>query len=326
MRTRTQPSVFHRRAPQLLASTGVAAMLGGAVLLGAGTAATANGGCPAGSTLVTAGVCEATFTESGTFTPPATTTKLEALLVGAGGAANGIYGGGDVQIVELLSSGEITVTVGEGGTLGGGGNGTGGASSVAQGATTDSAEGGTAGENGSTGGGTSGNGNEGSAQSGGGAGGNPPTDLTAGSGIVVSDLDSTLFTDVDDCFGGGGAGFWYGASTSLATCGGGYSTNVVNNTGSGPYAPNTGSADIFLAIANSGGGAGTVISFDNVAQWAGTSNVTGADGYVALRYSATDLAATGVDASVAGISAGISAALLAVGAGAMAFARRMRRS
>ncbi len=324
MRTHTQPSVFHRRAPQLLASTGVAAMLGGAFLLGVSPAAIADGGCATGSTLVSTGVCEATFTSSGTFTPPATATKLEALLVGAGGAANGIYGGGggDVQIVELLSSGEVTVTVGEGGTLGGGGNGTGGASSVAQGVTTDSAEGGTAGEDGSTGGGTSGNGNEGSAQSGGGAGGNPPTDLTAGSGIVVSDLDSTLFTDVDDCFGGGGAGFWYGASTSLASCGGGFSTNVVDNTGSGPYAPNTGSADIFLAIANSGGGAGTVISFDNVAPWAGASNVTGADGYVALRYTVTELPKTGVDTSIAGVSA----LLLGFGATVMAFARRMRRS
>lgn len=324
MRTHTQPSVFHRRAPQLLASTGVAAMLGGAFLLGVSPAAIADGGCATGSTLVSTGVCEATFTSSGTFTPPATATKLEALLVGAGGAANGIYGGGggDVQIVELLSSGEVTVTVGEGGTLGGGGNGTGGASSVAQGVTTDSAEGGTAGEDGSTGGGTSGNGNEGSAQSGGGAGGNPPTDLTAGSGIVVSDLDSTLFSDVDDCFGGGGAGFWYGASTSLASCGGGYSTNVVDNTGPGPRTPNTGSADIFFAVANSGGGAGAVISFDTVAQWTGTANVVGADGYVALRYTVSELPSTGVDASVAGISA----ALLAVGAGALAFARRMRRS
>jgi len=328
MRPRTQPSVFHRLAPQLLASTGVAAMLGGALLLGAGPAALADGGCPTGSTLVSAGVCEATFTASGAFTPPASATKLEALLVGAGGGGNGGYGGGggDVRIVDLSSSGEVTVTVGAGGTLGGGGTGIGGASSVAQGSTTESADGGTAGENGSTGGGTSGNGNEGSFSSGGGAGGNSADNVTGGPGIVVSDLASTLFLSVDDCFGGGGAGFDYGAATSVATCGGGYSTNVDSNTGSGPYNPNTGSADIFLAVANSGGGAGTVIDFDNTAQWTGTPNVAGADGYVALRFSVTDLASTGADASTAGISAGISAGLLAVGAGALVFARRARRS
>jgi hypothetical protein len=196
---------------------------------------------------------------------------------------------------------------------------------VAQGSTTESADGGFVGENGSTGGGASGNSNEGSFNSGGGAGGNSPDNVTGGPGIVVSDLASKFFLSVDACFGGGGAGLTL-ASTSLATCGGGYSTNVVNNTGTGPYNPNTGSADIFLAVANSGGGAGTVIDFDNVAQWTGTPNVTGADGYVALRFSVTDLASTGADASTVGITAGVSAGLLAVGAGALAFARRARRS
>jgi hypothetical protein len=302
-------------------------MLGGALLLGAGPAALADGGCPTGSTLVSAGVCETTFTASDTFTPPASTTKLEALLVGAGGAGNNEYGGGggDVRIVDLSSSGEVTVTVGAGGTLGGGGTGNGGASSVAQGSTTESADGGFVGENGSTGGGASGNGNEGSFNSGGGAGGNSPDNVTGGPGIVVSDLASTFFLSVDACFGGGGAGLTL-ASTSLATCGGGYSTNVVSNTGTGPYNPNTGSADIFLAVANSGGGAGTVIDFDNTAQWTGTPNVAGADGYVALRFSVTELASTGADAATVGISAGVSAGLLAVGAGALALARRARRS
>ncbi len=326
MRTRTQPTVFHRRGSQLLASSGVAAMLGGAFLLGVSPAAIADGGCATGSTLVSTGVCEATFTSSGTFTPPATATKLEALLVGAGGAATGLYagGGGDVQIVELSASGEVTVTVGDGGTLDGGGDGIGGASSVAQGSTTDSAEGGTPG--GGYAGGNSGNGNEGGPQSGGGAGGVPPVTLEGGPGVVVSDLDSTLFLDVDDCFGGGGGGFFYGDTTALATCGGGYSTNVVDNTGPSPYTPNTGSADIFFAVANSGGGAGTVISFDTVAQWTGTANVVGADGYVALRYTVSELPSTGVDSSIAGISAGVSAGFLAVGAGLLAFARRTRRS
>jgi hypothetical protein len=228
--------------------------------------------------------------------------------------------------VELLSSGEVTVTVGAGGDLGGGGTGIGGASSVAQGSTTESADGGTPGVGFDTGGGTSGNGNEGSFNSGGGAGGASPSNSEGGPGIVVSDLESTLFLGVDDCFGGGGAGFDYGATTSLATCGGGYSTNVVNNTGSGPFDPNTGSADIYFPVANSGGGAGTVINFDTVAQWIPTPNIIGADGYVALRFSVTDLATTGADSSTAGISAGVSAGLLAVGAGALALARRARRS
>ena len=69
-----------------------------------------------------------------------------------------------------------------------------------------------------------------------------------------------------------------------------------------------------------------VIDFDTVAEWRATANVTGADGYVALRFSVTDLASTGADASTAGISVGISAGLLAVGAGALVFARRARRS
>jgi hypothetical protein len=150
--------------------------------------------------------------------------------------------------------------------------------------------------------------------------------VTGGPGIVVSDLASALFLSVDACFGGGGAGFEYGATTSLATCGGGYSTNVVGNDGSSPYTPNTGSADIYSPVANSGGGAGMVIDFDTVAEWRATANVTGADGYVALRFSVTDLASTGADASTVGISAGVSAGLLAVGAGALALARRARRS
>jgi len=308
-------------------------MLGGALLLGASPAALADGGCPTGSTLVSAGVCEASFTSSGTFTPPASTTKLEALLVGAGGSGNGQYGGGggDVRIVDLSSSGEVTVTVGAGGTLGGGGTGIGGASSVAQGSTTESAEGGTAGVDDSTGGGTSGNGNEGSNMSGGGAGGNSPSDLQGGPGLIVSNLDSTLFLDVDDCFGGGGAGMLFNATTSLATCGGGYSTNVIGNTGSAPSTPNTGSADIFLAVANSGGGGGTVIDFDTPFPWETTANINGADGYVALRFSVTDvpasdLPATGENSTTGVISAGVSAGLLAVGAGALALARRARRS
>ena len=151
-------------------------------------------------------------------------------------------------------------------------------------------------------------------------------DLTGGPGIVVSDLTSTLFTDVEDCFGGGGAGILFNATTSLATCGGGYSTNVIGNTGSAPSTPNTGSADIFLAVANSGGGGGTVIDFDTTFPWETTANINGADGYVALRFSVTDLASTGADASTVGISAGVSAGLLAVGAGALALARRARRS
>jgi LPXTG-motif cell wall-anchored protein len=149
-------------------------------------------------------------------------------------------------------------------------------------------------------------------------------------------LDSTLFLDVDDCFGGGGAGFSFWVTTTLATCGGGFSTNLVSNAGSFPFTPNTGSADIYLPVANSGGGAGTLIDFDTVAAWDTTANVTGADGFVALRFSVTDvtasdvpasdLPATGENSTTAVISAGVSAGLLAVGAGALAIARRARRS
>jgi hypothetical protein len=224
-----------------------------------------------------------------------------------------------VRIVELTPSGVVTVVVGVGGV----GNVVGGTSSVTQGALVEGAAGGGGGSNTTFKGGNSGNGNVGHGGGAGAGGVSAPAYFDGGPGIVVSTLPSTYFTTDTDCLGGGGSGN-NSAGGTTATCGGGYYTALVTNTSTRPgtYAANTGSVNQVLPIANSGGGAAPVASFNTAVAPVLWSPANGVDGQVALRFTMAGLASTGAHESLSGgLIAGL---LMLVGAGAIAVARRGR--
>jgi len=299
-----------RRAGIVTASV----LLGSSLIVpGVISSAQASSSCPTGSTTLSSGACEVTFTSSSTFTPPTGTSKLHALLVGAGGAGNqdigAAYagGGGDVQVVTLAASGEVTITVGVAGTVSGysSANDT----SVSQSGSTTTVEGGRpAPGNGANHGGDSGSGNSTSLRGGAGAGGAPTINYFGGAGLVVNEItasSATLFSDDTDCFGGGGAvGF------ADATCGGGYSVDPADPLGSNP------------PLANSGGGGGAWFYDD------GTPHVytqSGAAGLVTLRFEVSALPDTGVTSTAPWMLSALG--LLAAGSAAAlgALSLRLRR-
>jgi uncharacterized repeat protein (TIGR02543 family) len=240
------------RTATLRASTALAVATTAGVstlFVGAAPAFAASEACgPSDGALVAPGVCELTFTSgTSTFTPTADMTKLEALLVGAGGssavstatgyaAAGG--GGGEVKIVDL--SGEtsaLTITVPTPGTTGG----------VAHGASNDTVANGGDGTidlvGGAITGGASGNGNAGATTTvgsgaqyagGGGASASPVSQPDGGSGIVVGAIASSgsLFAGDARCFGGGGA-VVFASAAGIANCGGGVGGAPTANTGGG---------------------------------------------------------------------------------------------
>ena len=254
--------------------------------------------CPTGNQVGSSSTCEAIFTTSGSFTMPANVSQIEALLVGSGGKslANTGYagGGGEVQLVNLANSGNLTVTVGASGAASPGDD----SSIVQAGGSTYNAVGGGNGTNGAvgTGGGTGankggdgGNGTSGSASA-----------RNGGSAIQVDTLasGSSLFDGVTDWYGGGGAGAQYGVATScLMTCTTTYQSfasgtpgtraGFVTNTGTLPATPDFGDPYpvpvMTLATANSGGGAGATNWGGNPA---GTpiGDTLGAAGIVIVRY------------------------------------------
>jgi LPXTG-motif cell wall-anchored protein len=235
-------------------------------------------------------LCEVTFltTPGGAFSVPAGVTALQALLVAGGGAGSQGYsgGGGEVKVVDLQTTGDVTISV----AAQAGAAEDGQDSSVTQGADTFTANGGQAD-------GTSGNGNEG-AFAGGGAGGDAGPDLAGdngigdlgvnstdlpyyngGAGLVVKDIDgATLFADETACYGGGGAGSGISsfgddllfAYNGVATCGAGSTTIDIAGDSFAAVAP----------VANSGGGAGAS-SNDSAAR-------RGSSGRVVLRYTLPD--------------------------------------
>lgn len=318
------------RSNILRASTfSTAGILFGAALLPAGSAFAAASECGADAELVADGICEVTFTETpdSAWTPPAGITKIQALLVGAGGTGVGGYGGGggDVVLVELQTTGDVTVTVGEG-------------SLVAYDAETNDtsiwqdsilviAEGGRSGDlDVAYNGGESGNGIYSGEDAGNGAGG-PSVGDDGGAGIVISEhtdiVSVDLFAESESCFGGGGAsGYAIVQAPNVlvqlgeAGCGGGTVAYPDSATFDGNFWSAPGDADDVLAVAprsNSGSGSGGF--------WgdATPQQVSGADGIVVLRYDVA-LAETGFD-STGAISAG--AALVA---GGVALAVRRRRA
>ncbi|HLP23988.1 MAG TPA: hypothetical protein VK139_08125 [Microbacteriaceae bacterium] len=320
---------FQRSAARTIGASGAAIALGGSLMFSA--PALASTSCPDGATLLSNGSCQVVFTEDATYTPVAGASNIEALLVGGGGASDGFYGGGggDVRIVDLAATGEITVVVGAGGSYADGGSGDGGASSVEQGGTTESAEGGLAprGWGGASGSGIAG---AGYAGSGAGGGGN---DGDGGAGIEVASLDSTHFTDSEDCYGGGGAGYT-NFTDSAATCGGGYMVNIVLNQDDpdvlNQWLANTGSADLYAPVENSGGGGTRGFTFDTTAANSVAFGTDGAAGLVELRFDYT-APSTATPAALATTgSPALPLGTLALGLGltgvSLALARRARRS
>lgn len=312
--TVTRPATRARRVRRRGFLAFILATFFGATLLtlGAGAGAMAES-CPAGSTLVSAGVCEVVFTSTpnSNWTPPAGITRLQALVVGGGGAGGytnpnqvGLGGGGgDVKIVDLAATGDVTVVVGVGrqavvqqavGYVYD--------SSVAQGGTTTTAVAGTSGT-----GGKGGSSFTYSSTGDGGAGsGGASASGAGGAGLVVGDLPGapgSLFAGDPLCFGGGGA-----SQGSTSGCGGG---NVQPITTGAPIIQD-------LPRANSGGGGGGTYDADFGGIFLVLQN--GADGIVVLRFSGATLPDTGVAdlSDMAWTAVGV----LALGAGAVAFAAR----
>ena len=302
--------------------TGIAALFG-AALIPAGSAFAADG-CGSDATLVAPGICEVEFTSTpdSAWTPPAGVTKIQALLVGAGGAISGSQyagGGGDVQLVELSPTGEVEVYVGLG--VDGPYDSDLQDTVVSQGSTVISAAAGRQA-------GQSGSGIDTGNDSGDGAGGASSSQYDPGVGLVVNEIDPstfTLFADDDRCFGGGGASSNVfpisgandtGGKFGTATCGGGYLEAPDGAVPESDYLAWNGGFDLVIehvAEPNSGGGAYGCYSHPGEG--------AGADGYVAIRYDA-QLASTGFDAT-GSIVAG---AALVAGGVATVVTRRRRAS
>lgn len=240
---------------------------------GAGSAAAApSEACGLDGTLIAPGICELTFTSgSTTFIRTAQMTKLEVLLVGAGGASSdqpvpsstgyAAGGGGEVRIVDFSAgTTDLDLTVAAAGVPSN--------SSVDDGTTLTTAGNGTDALSPSNGG-TSGNGNVG-VFGGGGAGAAAVGLFDGGAGVVVSAIapGGSLFTGDAACYGGGGAVSSSNASGVMgtATCGGGSGT--------------AGGVSIVAPTANSGGGAGGVDSSQTALAR------TGAGGVVVVRWTA----------------------------------------
>jgi uncharacterized repeat protein (TIGR02543 family)/LPXTG-motif cell wall-anchored protein len=233
--------------------------------------------------VVVPGVCEVTFTAgTATFTPTAQMTKLEVLLVGAGGGGD-MYqatstkgyaagGGGEVKIVDdfTAASGPLTVIVPSYGLPG----------SVTDGTTTATVNNGGDGHvDGTTGtatGGTGGSGQAGAVGAaggetsfaGGGGAGGAASGANGGAGIVVGTLapSGSLFTGDTRCFGGGAA-IGMTDADGVPGCGGG-TTDADGN--------------VIDPVPNSGGG--------GLADT--TATVTGAAGFVAIRWTAANVTLT----------------------------------
>lgn len=245
-------------------------------------AAPSSEACGDTGAVVAAGICEQTYTSgSATLTPTADMTKLEVLLVGAGGAGmvqpdpntNGYAtagGGGEVKIVDFTgATSDLEIDVPTPASPGG----------VTSGAQVETVANGVDGSS-TTSGGASGSGNAGAT----GNSASPPTTYGAGggaasaasganggAGVVVSTiaLSGSLFAADSHCYGGGGAVGISGVQ-GIPGCGGGGPSDATG-------------ANLTAAAANSGGGGGGVSGVVTSAA------VTGADGVVVVRWTAADV-------------------------------------
>jgi hypothetical protein len=303
--------------------------------------------CPSGSTLVSGTTCEVVFNETpnAAWTPPAGITKLEALVVGAGGGGDAWYGGGAgaVQLVDLATTGNVTVTVGVTAIANYDSSED---SSVSQASNTTTSPGGEPAPAGWNGGGDSGNQNSGATWGRGSAGAGGDADYSdGGPGLVVSDIAApgSLFANDDDCYGGGATGYYIWETSTPGTfgfdfygsgCGaasfeipsgateisaGNYSFTAAD------YTAAKASLVPVAARANSGSG-GTALwaNFDN----SQAAVAAGADGKVVLRFTvpAEKLANTGVDSTKNLVETGFGAALLVAGATVLTAIRRRKNN
>jgi len=236
--------------------------------------------------LIAPGVCEQTFTSgTATFTPTATMTQLEVLLVGAGGSGadqqvantNGYAaagGGGQVRIVDFSEAeGPLQITVPAPGAPG----------SVVDGVTTEAVANGSDAAFGGEVGGMSGSGFGGASGvsnsatpygAGGGAAASPVGNANGGAGVIVDDIAATgsLFDGDTDCFGGGGA-IGVAGVQGIPGCGAG---GPADTTATALNAP----------AANSGGGGGGLSSVQTAEARAGASGV------VVARWTAANITLT----------------------------------
>jgi len=257
------------------AITAVAAAGVSSVFLGAAPASAAPAPiCGPSGTIAAAGICEQTFTASGTFTPTPAMSTLEVLLVGAGG--NGVYsstgysagGGGDVKVVDFsAATTDLTITVPSSGSP----------TTVVSGAINASAANGQNGSDVTSIGGASGNpANTGAGSNGGGGGaGGSAVAQNGGAGLVVNTLvaGTSLFANDTTCYGGGGAS---GSGTAAAGCGGGY-----------PDDPNN--VALVAPTANHGGGGGALPVLGSGVP---TTVGPGAVGVVVVRWNAPTVTVT----------------------------------
>lgn len=275
---------MHSAVKKKTAMVATAAAVGFSSLFMAPPANAAPITCSQGATLLTGNICELRVTTVGqsTFTPSAEMSQLEALLVAGGGsgvpdqgygAASG--GGGEVKVVGFGGDTSTPVTL----VVGGSGQ----SSSVTQGAVVPQVaapgSNGTTGSSGGSGssGGRSGNLNAGSASSGGGAGGTPANAFDGGAGVSVATIapSGSLFSNVTDCYGGGGASGIFGGTIGIADCNAGH---VVS-----------GAADVTpVAPSPNSGGGGT----GGGPAGASAALREGASGLVVLRWAVLDVTVT----------------------------------
>ncbi len=300
------------------------------------------------------GICEVAFTSgSHTFTPPAGITKLDALVVGAGGAGGPTVGscstaygggGGEVIVTTLSVSGTLTLKVGAPGDVNQPYSSSANDTSITQGALATTSHGGiSAGTDGCGGpGGTSGNGNSGFlgwghpyyTVSGGGGAGGPATrgDYTSGNGgpgVVVNAIPNagaTLFRNDADCFGGGGGASGLGTTPTsesnhrngTATCGGGdYTFAGLEDAAFTTYSQNT-------PRPHSGGGGGSYVKNDQseISPAPVSLAQQGGSGYIALRFDAPTLPNTGESSTALLAAAGFAGLSVFAGASSLLFRRR----
>ena len=256
-----------------LATAGVSSLFMGAVPASAASLA-----CGAGDLVPGTTTCAQTFTSTvGTtiFTPDASMTTLEVLLVGGGGDANSFApaagtagyaaagGGAEVKIVDFHTHNTtpFTVTVGAGNSQTAVAT-TGLTATAAPGGAGGASSGGSSGAGGFAGGSVTDSAALPNTYGAGAGAGGAASGITAGAGIQLSSLTSGLFTTDTRCFGGGGAVAMSGVA-GVPGCGGG-SANAADTTLTPP-------------AANRGGGGGAGLT-------AGTS--TGGSGYVEIRWNA----------------------------------------
>lgn len=283
-------SLFRRVTRRSVVAASATALLMGTALAGAPGASATTPSCGAGETAFKSAdanfvYCQAIFTADGTFTPPATVSSVDVLVVGAGGAgggnAVGKQGGSGGQGGEVKVQTAVTVVPGTAVTiaLGAASSGAGTSSTFAS-STPVTAVGGAAGADGGSAFGNGGDGGAGlvpSALSGGGGAGG---DGVQPNGGLFSDWSSNT-TGRDSIplklAGGGGRGAPSGFNPGQGN--GGWGPYGGGNGGDDAATGTTGTSGVSGAANTGGGGGGAGQSGDSA-----TTGGPGGSGLVVVRY------------------------------------------